>query len=130
MPSLDARWAKLLAEGRAEWAQGLWLRDWDEPVVVRDDDGWPCWFDSSGSDSWERHGEDITIQWEHPATLGALLGLVRERWGVPSAYLIRDRPGWRMWVHGMEAECIRLRIAPTQGSTEAEALIAALEAAP
>ena len=56
-----------------------------------------------------------------PATLGCLLALVREAWGVPNAFAypcahggwgVSLNPGW------------------INGPTEAEALVAALEAAP
>jgi len=60
-----------------------------------------------------------------PATMGCLLSLVREAWGdhemfcfrVPRYYTGQDVTRWSI-LHGLEAE------------TEAEALIAALEAAP
>ena len=60
-----------------------------------------------------------------PATLGCLLALVREAHRDQQAHivkLIHDLTGWQAW--GSETY-----IAP-KGSTEAEALVAALEAAP
>ncbi len=58
-----------------------------------------------------------------PATLGCLLALVREAWGDPYAHTLFDVDTWFVWGD-----------APTDpfstGSTEAEALVAALEAAP
>ena len=84
--------------------------------------------------------DDLGIKWSHipencvvrdadalpdltdPATLGCLLALVREAWGDCHAYLAPG-PGWfagsgsRNAVYG-------------EGATEAEALVAALEAAP
>lgn len=57
-----------------------------------------------------------------PATLGCMLALVREAWGDPHAYLA---PG-DGWVVGRGA---RDGIVG-EGATEAEALVAALEAAP
>ena len=78
-------------------------------------------------DRMNKHGvPDLT----DPATVGALLALVREAWGDP--YMTVDYwRGPRIWtcksdeVHSMGA----CRRAP-KGGTEAEALVAALEAAP
>lgn len=58
-----------------------------------------------------------------PATLGCLLALVREAWGDPKAY-VRAGRGWE-WVTDFYVER-----RPPHGETEAEALVAALEAAP
>lgn len=62
-----------------------------------------------------------------PATLGCLLALVREAWGMPTGIIVRynDTRRWLVsWAgatHGGECGF---------GDTEAEALVAALEAAP
>lgn len=64
-----------------------------------------------------------------PATLGCLLALVREAWGDPEAHAMmchdsaRVRITWLAW-RGSEYRWIG------EGKTEAEALVAALEAAP
>ena len=58
-----------------------------------------------------------------PATVGCLLALVREAWGDPRAY-VRASFGWE-WITDYCAEKW-----PPGGETEAEALVAALEAAP
>ena len=58
-----------------------------------------------------------------PATLGCLLALVREAWGDPTDY-VRCGRKWE-WV----TSCCVERCPPS-GDTEAEALVAALEAAP
>jgi hypothetical protein len=62
-----------------------------------------------------------------PATLGCLLALVREAWGMPTGIVVRYNDDTRRWLvswagatHG--GEC-------GSGDTEAEALVAALEAA-
>ena len=68
-----------------------------------------------------------------PATLGCLLALVREAWGIPDLYAAPveyvgpgPAPAWRAWaVEGPD-----LHVYTTSGKTEAEALVAALEAAP
>lgn len=69
---------------------------------------------------------DWTPDFRDPATLGCLLGLVREAWGEPlaSCSFWHDEPdGWDLTVGDI----------PILGATyltEAEALVAALEAAP
>jgi hypothetical protein len=65
------------------------------------------------------HLPDLT----DPATLGCLLALVREAWGDPRAYM-RASFGWE-WITDY---CVEKW--PPGGETEAEALVAALEAAP
>lgn len=63
-----------------------------------------------------------------PATLGCLLALVREAWGERSLCCVKDLAGAGWWAVGIwdDAFAIRVRWA----TTEAEALVAALEAAP
>ena len=85
--------------------------------------------------------DDLGIKWSHlldnrvvrdadalpdltdPATLGCLLALMREAWGDPRAY-VRAAFGWEL----ITDYCVGKR--PPGGETEAEALVAALEAAP
>lgn len=59
-----------------------------------------------------------------PATLGAALAVVRERWGDPGMFARRStsRGLWR--VSGSDTRSV------VEAETEAEALVAALEAAP
>ena len=59
-----------------------------------------------------------------PATLGCLLALVREACGDPLAYTMAYYGRWTLCSDRYE------EIDPGDGATEAEALIAALEAAP
>lgn len=59
-----------------------------------------------------------------PATLGCLLALVREAWGDPLAYTMACYGRWTLCSDRDE------EIDPGDGPTEAEALVAALEAAP
>jgi hypothetical protein len=77
--------------------------------------------DDANSDTEELQGElpDLT----DPATLGCLLSLVREAWGDPRAYM-RASFGWE-WITDY---CVEKW--PPGGETEAEALVAALEASP
>jgi hypothetical protein len=60
-----------------------------------------------------------------PATLGCLLALVREAWSQPSATTLAHHGRWYV-VHADVDASSWLAVCPT----EAEALIAALEAAP
>ena len=61
-----------------------------------------------------------------PATLGCLLALVRDAWGQPLVSVRWSVHGWRVLNTEGRAWCWRIG----KGSTEAEALVAALEAAP
>ncbi|MCK5223129.1 hypothetical protein KAR04_00015, partial [Candidatus Calescamantes bacterium] len=64
-----------------------------------------------------------TPDWTDPATLGALLGLVRERYGEPTLHIWYSRQ-IGLWIVSANGQEIGV-----QETTEAEALIAALEAA-
>ena len=79
-----------------------------------------------GMSSGKSYLPDLT----DPATLGCLLHLVREAWGEPGAYVHHDRPErrepgrpWELWF-GDGSNVVGVF------PTEAEALVAALEAAP
>jgi len=92
---------------------------------------------------WRLTREGIAGPWAHdptwgslpdlsdPATVGALLALVREAWGDPGASVWHDR---RVSVWSWMADgCIHGVWRPSDADgyeTEAEALVAALEAAP
>ena len=60
-----------------------------------------------------------------PATLGCLLALVREAWGDEHLHIGRRIAGWGVWTSASTPmpQCVG------KGDTEAEALVAALEAA-
>ena len=60
-----------------------------------------------------------------PATLGCLLALVREAWGDEHLHNGRRIAGWGVWTSASTPipQCVG------KGDTEAEALVAALEAA-
>ena len=68
-----------------------------------------------------------------PATMGCLLALVREAWGDATADVIHFDV-WKTngtWGHEWTVQCRDAgRFTKSRGATEAEALVAALEAAP
>lgn len=63
-----------------------------------------------------------------PATLGCLLALVREAWNDPTLCVVFDASDGRWHVGRWEDDGLAMR--GRGGATEAEALVAALEAAP
>ena len=89
----------------------------------------------SGCNEWDVWGHalppDILPDLDSPATLGCLLAMVRSAWGDPCALVCyihpdddNERGYWcleKAWANADDS---------TDGATEAEALIAALEAAP
>ncbi len=69
--------------------------------------------------------EKLQAAWpdlDDPATIGCLLQLVREAWGKPDLYARPEGSRWRMWSFEWPSSMLH--------PTEAEALVAALEAAP
>ena len=97
----------------------------------------PSWW--QGWSGQVQHGQYGYAGFEHstphpdltdPATLGCLLALVREAWGDPtictSALQLGDLPGWVVECFTQPSNIHVLEPCPT----EAEALVAALEAAP
>lgn len=103
---------------------------WDEAVVVAADDGDPvsvCTVHRKVRDLHPGALPDLS----DPATLGCMLALVREAWAAPFAQVsprLGGNPtvcdGWVCYLNDDEAD------RRFSGATEAEALIAALEAAP
>lgn len=71
------------------------------------------------------HGEPHLPDLTDPATLGCLLALVREAWGQDDLVAFRFGGAWCAEVTPQEAQHHAF-----YGSTEAEALVAALESAP
>ena len=115
-----------------KWMPGM--RTLDAMRVIHDPDRWPdrpCaireggWVDTAPPRPLGDDLPDLT----DPATLGCLLALVRETWGDPTLCAVLDTSDGRWCV---ERRCGDIRVFQygTQGDTEAEALVAVLEAAP
>lgn len=71
---------------------------------------------------------DITPDLTDAATLGCLLALVREAWGDSEMHMALGAKGW-VWLTG-ESRVYDVVMPINAGATEAEALVAAMEAAP
>ena len=78
-------------------------------------------------DTWTVEETDW-IDLSDGATKGAALEVVRERWGDPALCCVMDTDGAGWWAVGRWEDGLALR--GRWASTEAEALVAALEAAP
>lgn len=104
--------------GIVVFVDGSWLVT---TVYIDDRDGW-----STGS----RIARHALPDLDDPATLGCLLALVREAWG-SHVSSIRTGDGWSVRHMGRDGWAVGLSVVGiTQCETEAEALVAALEAAP
>ena len=105
---------------------------------------WPCVAkDDEASDSWvvwsAGFSSGYAPDWTDPATLGCLLGLVREAWGDEAVHcapaLYREGPfegrvsHWHCYAPRSYNPNTQPKPCAVTGPTEAEALIAALEAA-
>lgn len=134
-PDLVALGRRAVACPRWEWKARMrvvcfdWVVSLGGTIVARS--GALCveWeWDSPHRTSWDALLPDLSDN----ATRGAVLGLVREAWGVPtmSVQALADSQLWRLRrPHGWQTT----KTYPSEfidGSTEAESMIAALEAAP
>tara|TARA_R110002020_G_scaffold469966_1_gene695375 strand:+ start:213 stop:584 length:372 start_codon:yes stop_codon:yes gene_type:complete len=119
---LDAKWLELHKAGKAEWMPGM---STDGMTVVDADE---TGISIVRKETIQDHSapKDAVPDWTDPATLGALLGQVREAWGMPVA----------VWHPKDGGVCIGVgRLPVVEGrywtrATKAAALLAALEAAP
>ncbi len=94
---------------------------------LRDDEG-IIWQHSDATD-WAAGGDGWPLpDVRDPATVGALLGRVREAWGDPTLFAVILFDG--AWHVGSPRTVGQPRRVVCAGSTEAAALLAALEAAP
>lgn len=90
-----------------------------------------CRVDDTRRDVHALKGAKALPDLDDPATLGCLLALVREAWG-PSVSIVCTDAGWAMRLQGGAVgmpELVQGGGSPWH-ATEAEALVAALEAAP
>lgn len=88
-------------------------------ILLKDGKPW-TWM--PGALTWDQPRPDALPDLTDPATLGCLLALVREAWGDPAAHVVPDGD-WHVYGDMPETEY-------GIGDSEAEALVAALEAAP
>lgn len=127
---LNARWKALIGAGRVELhdMQGAAFGPQGARLLGYFDGGWHFALREVGSvevQDWGKREADLPAPvWADAGTLGVLLGVVRERWGDPHMHASYHRGGvncWRVWRPGHPV---------AYGTTEAHALLAALEASP
>jgi hypothetical protein len=127
LEALEALARRAVACPRWRWMQGMLIADNGAGVrFLWEDDRYLHGMAAEASGLWMRMNKDRERlpDLTDPATLGCLLALVREAWGDPLAYTMAYYGRWTLCSDRDEA------IDPGDGATEAEALVAALEAAP
>lgn len=127
-PALEALTRRAVACRGWRWMQGMLIADNGAGVrFLWEDDRYLHGMAAEASGLWMRMNKDRERlpDLTDPATLGCLLALVREAWSQPSATTLAHHGRWYV-VHADVDASSRLAAWPT----EAEALIAALEAAP
>jgi len=120
---LDEKWRDLVADGKAKWMPGM---STDGMTVVDADE---TGISIVRKETIQDHSapKDAVPDWTDPATLGALLGQVREAWGDPYVYAMRLNVRRQIWVVHVPSDRHNIH---GEGETEAAALVAAQEAAP
>jgi len=123
---LDEKWAELVANGRAKWMPGMRAIDSDgQAARVVQATGAAVLEDKESRSGFR---SPTCPDWSDDATLGALLGQVRERWNDP--YMVAEFwRGPRIWTC-KSGRVHFVGVHGPRGKTEAAALLAALEAAP
>ena len=121
---------RLMGCVRWRWVLGMTTSNGGRVIAV-DEDGscliafgteeFPFW---CTTETMNKMTPDLT----DPATGGCLLALVREAWGDSEMHMALGAKGW-VWLTG-ESRVYDVVIPINAGETEAEALVAALEAAP
>lgn len=127
-PAMEALTRRAVACRGWRWMQGMLIADNGAGVrFLWEDDRYLHGMAAEASGLWMRMNKDRERlpDLTDPATLGCLLALVREAWSQPSATTLAHHGRWYV-VHADVDASSWLAAWPT----EAEALIAALEAAP
>jgi hypothetical protein len=128
LEALEALTRRAVACRGWRWMQGMLIADNGAGVrFLWEDDRYLHGMAAEASGLWMRMNKDRERlpDLTDPATLGCLLALVREAWSQPSATTLAHHGRWYV-VHADVDASSWLAAWPT----EAEALIAALEAAP
>lgn len=128
-PSTEALARRAVACRGWRWMQGMLIADNGAGVrFLWEDDRYLHGMAAEASGLWMRMNKDRERlpDLTDPATLGCLLALVREAWSQPSATTLAHRGRWYVVYEDTHASSWIAACMPT----EAEALIAALEAAP
>ena len=121
-PELEALARRAVACPRWRWMPGMAYEERGRKCRVDES------YLASAREDWH-HGCTLVV--DDPATLGCLLALVREAWGDPRLVAIYCEPAHPGQSEGWAVQCAdnRLPVAGEDHETEAEALVAALEAA-
>lgn len=128
---LARRWQALMAAGKARWLEGMRIVSEAssgrviEGCEYSDPQPMLIWYGEGATRAGGGlHDEDVPQgahpDFNDPATVGCLLAQARERWNAPRAYVASISPKW----------FCEVPFRTFTGATEAEAIIAALEAAP
>lgn len=128
LEALEALTRRAVACRGWRWMQGMLIADNGAGVrFLWEDDRYLHGMAAEASGLWMRMNKDRERlpDLTDPATLGCLLALVREAWSQPSATTLAHHGRWYV-VHADVDASSWLAAWPT----EAEALVAALEAAP
>ncbi len=123
-PELEALARRAVACPRWRWMPGM-VTTYGQRIARVDDDGYTVAYTRGGHLQMVEAGALPNLT--DPATLGCLLALVREAWREPTLSVAWAGGGWYV-VQLIRRSVDALRWIDT--ATEAEALVAALEAAP
>ena len=123
---LDQKWAELLAAGKAEWMPRM-VNQTGRTFIEHVDCGDAAWLWVADDGCEWLPVEGRLPDWNDPATIGALLGQVRERYMDPTIYARPEEDGWRLY---NALGPVDPRGRPRSASSEAGALLCGLELAP